>query len=84
MSGCSFRGDEWQRGGVHPGVETLEHAPDQKEVHTLLDRLLLDRPEGCNLDFAAGRVVAAVNMVLRLGGGFTYVAECGWIFLRGN
>jgi len=69
---------------VHSDVKTFEHASDQKEVHTLLDRLLLDRPEGCNLDLAADRVVVAVNMVLRLGGGFTYVAEGGWIFFFGK
>ena len=69
---------------MHPGMQALEYASDQEEVHALFYRFLLRSPECSYLDFSTGGVVAAVNMVLHLGGGFTYVAEGGWIFFRGN
>ena len=62
---------------MHPSVQALEHASDQEKVHALFNRFLFDRPECCYLDFSTSRVVAAVNVVLRFGGGLTYIAHCG-------
>ena len=68
---------------MHPGMQALEYASDQEEVHALFYRFLLRSPECSYLDFSTGGVVAAVNMVLCFGGGLANVAHCGWIFLRG-
>ena len=73
-------GNVWRREVVHLGMESFQHALDQKFVKTVICCFLFQRSERYYLDFTAGGIIAAINVVLCFDDILAYIAQSGRIF----